>query len=1129
MSESKKNFLTLGAATASCAEAGGAERGRMHALLGRRSVTRVLPWRRWRLRGGLCALGAAAALALLLTLPAAPARAECGTTVEQGTYDPDTDTFTPGTAATDTDIRFECTESDTDDNSYISFESLPEDAIPDDLGPGSYVVVDLKGTDNFLPSTDIDPYWVFRSGGIETTLPGWPGDGIGFYNQAGTSLRVEVRAPITTRGDGARGVFMWVTGGGSATVINRGTINTHGGVDTSSFFDQAALGIQPASETGAASGTNYGRIETRGNAASGIEASAGTDGASTATNYGTVIVRGGVHLQVIPSDGDPSTVGRPTAARAISAFSGGGGNAHAVNMAGATAEARGQAGTGVSASAREAGDATAENFGSVATSGDHYEVTDSNSSFHGSLRHPEGVAANAHGAGEARAINHAGGMIETTGTGGVGLVARGLGTGDATATNRGTIIARGDRVVSEVPGNWVPVAGVQAQSEQSDATVVNSGAVTVTGAGASGLQAIASGSGTATVEMTGGTVVASAVDDPDTADAYENGVGISAQAGTAGTASVTVSGNATVTAPSAAQLFGGTTSLLVNNGELAGNVQFGDGTNTLETRGFGLIDGDIFFGEGEDTLILNATEDVGVSSITGDVTGLETMIKRGLGIARVNNVTFTGSSLTIEEGSLNVRGHVDLGADGTVTVEDAGRLTMEIGDVGNDADDHGRVTAGGGVTLEGGEPAVFAAYDPALTDAQRASARGHLQTQGIGAFSEGTEVTASSGADVTLRTATETGAEPVVGTITDGTALLDEGMDLGQEPMPMEPEEPMEPDEPMEPEEPAAHDGDSGTDGAGVVLGSALGLAFLLFDIFPDEDEESAGSFVPGQTVLAWSDAVDAGDTGTRYWVHALTDETPAAAGTVGSLQGLRMGFTSQLGDGFHLGLSGMPQRHAALGDDAVDGHRYALRGGWSTDDAFASVSLSRGDYQARTAFSNLDGLGMLSGTFGLRHDRAQAEVGTHLGFGGVSLDPTLSLYAGTLDRDAYTADSGALRSEIPAFTQRYEGWKAGVSLSPQEWLGSGPVRWLPELSLATARTSTEGPGALSVRQADRAGALSFTTPARAEALPQTVHALGTAVSIAKSEDWKLRGGYVAMMADGELVHAAVARFKLRF
>ena len=1118
-------------------------------------------------------------------------------------------------------------------------------------------------------------------------------------------------------------------------------------MDTSGTFDRSAHGLQAGSSTSTASATNYGSIETRGNAADGMIAYAGTDGTATARNYGTAIVRGSAHRLVIQVGTDTSSVGRPNTAAAVQAYSEGG-DAHAVNMAGGTAEAHGDGSTGVHASVGGyigtggTGDALAENFGTVTTTGDMYQLDDPNNANHGEIRSPTAVGAYTQGAGEARAVNHAGGMIETTGTNGIGLFAWSAddgATGDTIAINRGTIVTRGDLVfpirypdgvgahgiqseaaagnatvendgnvntygsgaygalaishtanatavnrgnitthhVASDPANafaerafglvavarsgnaeatneasghvttmgawgfgvfaeihndgsstgasatatnrgrvtiendadgvtaaathggtadnpnaviarnedtgtittsgdaadaviaWINVgdrgvsygsvraenhgtitssgdatavagevidtdaavralywssAGVEI-TDAGDATVVNTGDVTTTGAGATGLGARTYGSGNATVNMTDGSVTASAVDDPATADIDEGGIGISAWTGATGTASVTVSGNAAVTAPTAVRLFGGTTSLLVNNGQLTGDVVFGDGTSTLETRGFGLIDGDVTFGAGgDDTLIINALADLGLSGVTGDVTGVEDMIKRGSGTARVNNVTFTGSSLTIEEGSLNVRGHVDLGDEGTVTVEDAGRLTMEVGDLGTDADDHGRVTAGGGVTLEGDEPAVFAAYDPGLSDAQMDSAQEHLQSDGFTPFSEGTEVTASSGAAVTLRTETATGEEAVVGTISDGTATLDEGMDLGREPLPMEPEEPTEPEE-------EAAGGGGGSDGSGIVVGGALGLAFLLFDLFDDDEEASAGSFAPVPTTVALTDA---GDTGARYWVHALTDEAPAAAGTVGSLQGLRMGFTSHLGDGFHLGLSGMPQVQSALGDDAVDGHRYALQGGWSTDDLFANVSLSRGDYEARTAFANLDGLGELGGTFGLRHDQAQADqaqadLGTRMDVGGMSFDPTFSLFAGSLDRQGYTAESAVLRSEVPGFTQHYEGWKAHVSLAPEEWLGSGSVRWLPELSLATARTSTDGPGALSVRQADRAGALSFSTPASAQALPQTIHALGTAVSIAKAEDWKLRGGYVAMMADGEVVHAAVARFKLRF
>ena len=1282
---------------------------------------------------------AAAALALLLTLPAAPASADCGSTVEQGSYDSGTNTFTPGTATTDDDIRITCTESGTDGDDVITLDSIGEP--PPYLGAGSFIVVTLNGTAPLNESTDVSNVWVVTASGIETT--GSNEEGILFYNTEGNSLQVHTRGPITTRGDGSRGVNVWAGTTGSTTLVNRGTINTHGGVDTSGSFDRAAHGLQGGSDTGTASVTNYGHVEARGNAADGMLAYTDTDGMAIATNHGTVIVRGGAHLYVIQVGTDTSSIGRPNTPTAVQAYSELG-DARAANMAGGTVEAHGDGSTGVEASVGGysqtggTGDALAENSGSVTTSGDVYELVDPNNANHGAIRSPAGVQAATQGSGEARAVNHEGGMIETTGTNGIGLFAwsgDSGATGDTVAINRGTIVTRGDMVVAQVGGWDLLTPGIQAESaagdatiendgnvdthgtgafgalaisdsgnarainrgnitthhvasapanafaerafglvavsqsgnaeatneasghvttkgewgfgvfaeihndgsstgasatavnrgrvtiendadgvtaaahhggsannpnaiiarnestgtitttgdaadaviawinvadrgvsygsvraenhgtitssgdatavagevidtdaavralywsitgdaitDSGDATVVNTGTVTTTGAGATGLGARAFGSGTATVSMTDGSVTASAVDDPATADIDESGIGISAWTGATGTASVTVSGNATVTAPTAARLIGGTTSLLVNNGQLTGDVIFGEGTSTLETRGFGLIEGDVTFGAGgDDTLILNVLADLGISGITGDVTGVEDVIKRGSGTARVNNVTFTGSSLVIEDGGLNVRGHVDLGADGTVTVEDAGRLTMEVGDVGTDPGDHGQVTAGGGVTIEGDDPAVFAAYDPSLTDAQRTAAQAHLQAQGFTPFS-GTTVTASSGADVALRTEDESGQVADVGSVAGvGTASLDAGADLASA------EETGTAPPPTTPDEPAAAGGGGGSGAGGAVVGGALALAFLLFDLAGDDEEASAGSFAPVPSTLSWAQSEAAG---AHYWVHALTDRMPATAGTVGSVQGLNMGFTAPLGDGFHLGLSATPQVQAALGDDAVEGRRYALHGGWSTDDLFANVSLSRGEYTARTAFANLDGLGTLGGTFGLRHEQAQAEVGTSFGIGGLSLDPALSLVAGSLDRDAYTAESAALRSAVPAFSQRYEGWKARVSLAPTDWLGEGSVRWRPELNLATAQTSTDGPGALSLRQSDRAGVLSFSTPAREEALPQTVHALGTSVSIAKAETWKLRGGYLSMMADGELVHAAVARFKLRF
>ena len=106
-----------------------------------------------RLKGSLYAVGVAAALALLLTMPTAPAKAiDCGS-LTQGTYDRDSDTFTPGTAATDIDYRVDCADDDGDSLTYFEVNHIPAN-----LSVDSYVVVNVGGTDAFQES-DAASFW----------------------------------------------------------------------------------------------------------------------------------------------------------------------------------------------------------------------------------------------------------------------------------------------------------------------------------------------------------------------------------------------------------------------------------------------------------------------------------------------------------------------------------------------------------------------------------------------------------------------------------------------------------------------------------------------------------------------------------------------------------------------------------------------------------------------------------------------------------------------------------------------------------------------------------------------------------------------------------------------------------
>ena len=131
--------------------------------------------------------------------------------------------------------------------------------------------------------------------------------------------------------------------------------------------------------------------------------------------------------------------------------------------------------------------------------------------------------------------------------------------------------------------------------------------------------------------------------------------------------------------------------------------------------------------------------------------------------------------------------------------------------------------------------------------------------------------------------------------------------------------------------------------------------------------------------------------------------------------------------------------------------------------------------------------------------------------------------------QDAHTAEGAAFRAEVPAFSQRYQGWKSELRVSPARWLrGPKSLRWRPALHLYTQRTQSTVP-ALEVAQHDRAGVLSLSSAAEVSGLPRTVHGFNATVDALRSQAWRMQLGLAGMESDGDYSQAVYARLHIRF
>ena len=1025
------------------------------------------------------------------------------------------------------------------------------------------------------------------------------------FDGAPSAARVEAvneaTGVIETRGDGARGLYasVGVDGSGAAEATNRGRITTRGNAVARETDLPGAHGVIVAAYgSGDVTATNEvgGIVETHGTGAFGLAARSRGAGAAKAVNKGRVTAH---QTEAAPDN---------TGARGAWASSRSG-NAVVENEPTGRVETKGARAFGLYAQIEDDGSRTsvmaeARNRGTVITGGWNADAVIAIASRGG------GTAANP---SVVRAYNEAGAAITTAGDGsgglGVGVLVSGSGTVDAfgslRAENHGTIETSGGVPEGLTPGfgafgvnaSFFKYADSTTIGNAGDVDVVNTGRVTVSGAQAVGLMASTSGTGTATVTMTGGRVAATRGDDPDTADVDEGGFGIWAESGAAGAVEVTVSGSAEVTAPTAVRIAGGAgagavdlnlfdTSTLtgrvdltraangarftIRDGFMDGAVRFGAGDDHLRVERRGFVSGAIDFGGGRDTITLDVQgSGAEASSFEGAISGLEYLYKRGAGVARIGDVAFSGSELVLEEGGLTVAGHLDLGPEGALTVHDGTRLAIEVRDVTLVPGDHGRITAGGGVIWQGlaeGEDPSMHLEIAAGPEGKQEEIEAALQQpqSAIQVLSEGTPASTRADAEsdpaaaqVTLKASGADGAVQDVGVVAgDGKARvrLAEGQRIGL-PAGIEPPKPPAPE--PEPETSAAEGppapaskGGGGSSAAPLLIGGAgVLLAAWLSDLFDAEEEAALADWEeqgPRGRTSASLAGLGAGhfeerrvrSGGLEQWSRAFAGRLPSAAGgATGAIRGAALGLHARLGRGFHLGVTAMPDlsvsSHAGpaseFGSDSHGGY-YAVRGGWRADALFANVGLSRGSYRVRSLIGNPAAGGALGGELDLVQGHARARAGVRLDLGGLRATPALTLFSGSLRQGGYTARGAALLAEAPGFSQRYQGWKARLDLAPSGWRdGPGALRWRPGAHLSTTRTRTRGPAWLDVRQSDRGGVLSFTSRARVQELPRTVHAFGASLTAKRSDRLRFRAGYAGMMVEGEPVHGAVAGLSVRF
>ena len=938
----------------------------------------------------------------------------------------------------------------------------------------------------------------------------------------------EVGGRIITEGNGARAINS-NSEGGTATAINRGFVETMGDTykgDPIGFRSRAS-GVYANSTNGKAIAENRGTVITRGKWADGVDsrtdndiATAENDGtvnvygdgalgvrassgstatSSTAINRGTIETHGDGDISTSDGDGTRTTTG-------LQSFSEGG-DATATNKSTGIITVRGNDSRGMLAGSYSDGTVIATNEGMISTYGSRSASATSNA--WGLLSFTQ--------RGNATAENAAGGSIITRGQGAPGMTAS-VGFGEtglpdtivAETINRGTVMSMDD-------GIWV-------YSTAGRAVLWNYGSVTA-GENKTAVTAYALGSAVAEVTIEGAdTVKASGTD----------GVGVYVEAeqdtGSSTEFPITVDiSDSSITAATAIELSGQRASVSISDSQILGNIEFDmgnyDDVLNISSVDFGtLIDGDINLGGGSNTINFNAATDT-LINVKGTISKIETLTVNkngGDGDVRVRDVNFTGSTAEINNGNLIIRGHFNLGQSGTVDVKSSSRLVFEY----NTNADYGHVTAGTVNFEEEAMQLVQVAEDSTDVAASQQSFQDNSeQLTFIDATTvmENTSTSATSADEIETLTVMADGQETVV----DGTTMIGTIGSFLKPPT----------------TEPSESTRDNRSDSSAVGL-FAMGL--LLWEFLGDDEAASVQfqdefGLEAKNTFRRSNGSLEQPlfDHDTKFNVRSVSVGAPGLSGdSSSSMQGVALDVDSDLGNGLRIGFTTVPKVSAsnsaalvgANSESRMQGEQYALRGRWNRDSWFTNLIVGYGSYSSNSAFGNPVTNEVMSGSYDLNQTHFQLGAGVKMTLGSLQVTPSLDVFSGSMQRKSYTAVGPIFNAEVPEQSWQYDGWKAGLSLSPNSmYRSSTGLSWKPSLQMSTHQINSDNPGVYNLSQSDHAGVLDFRTSSLAQQMPGQIHSFTAGVKIKKSEDFGVRLGFSRVIVDNNPVNVAVAQLGVRF